>query len=572
MQPQFQVTGNSASALFTLKIHRGEGMALLAMNWKNGRPSNDFVGFAIEYKEPNGQKFWALQNRLTFPGTNIPADKNKLSTLRAPIQKFRWVHFPMDANLPGEFTYRVTPVFMSAGGELSYGEAQTVPIVLAAETYPGQLNVTFTRGFVSSQAFVDYYSRDGAISTLLPSTAKNGLTFTPTHPKAKEAYTWMGFEAYKAILDLLDQAIADADATVRVIGYDFNSPDIVDRLEQLGDRVRVIIDDSDPHGKPDSAESQAAARLRISAGPDNVKRQHMGGLQHNKTIIVDGPTVQKAIGGSTNLSWRGFFVQNNNAVVLTGEEPVKIFAAAFDAYWASNKPAAFGISTGAGWNKLRLDDIDAQVTFSPHGDDNARLADIAADISDNTTSSCFYSLAFLYETPGVVLDAINKVTNDEAIFVYGISDKTVGGIEVQEPDGNLLPVFPAALGKDSLPSPFKEEVAGGGGTRMHHKFVVIDFDKPTARVYLGSYNFSIAADTSNGENLFLIRDQRIATSYMIEAVRIFDHYEFRDKQASSADPEKDLALALPPSKPGDKAWWEDDYTDAVKIRDREIFS
>ena len=75
----------------------------------------------------------------------------------------------------------------------------------------------------------------------------------------------------------------------------------------------------------------------------------MGGLQHNKTIIVDGPTVQKAIGGSTNLSWRGFFVQNNNAVVLTGEEPVKIFAAAFDAYWASNKPAAFGISTGAGW-------------------------------------------------------------------------------------------------------------------------------------------------------------------------------------------------------------------------------
>ena len=57
---------------------------------------------------------------------------------------------------------------------------------------------------------------------------------------------------------------------------------------------------------------------------------------------------------------------------------------------------------------------------------------------------------------GLFLDAINKVTNDEAIFVYGISDKTVGGIEVQEPDGNLLPVFPAALGKDSLPSPFKE--------------------------------------------------------------------------------------------------------------------
>ena len=45
---------------------------------------------------------------------------------------------------------------------------------------------------------------------------------------------------------------------------------------------------------------------------------------------------------------------------------------------------------------------------------------------------------------------------------------------------------------------------------MHHKFVVIDFDKPTARVYMGSYNFSTPADTKNGENLLLIRDRRIA--------------------------------------------------------------
>jgi hypothetical protein len=47
---------------------------------------------------------------------------------------------------------------------------------------------------------------------------------------------------------------------------------------------------------------------------------------------------------------------------------------------------------------------------------------------------------------------------------------------------------------DHLPKPFKKEPAEGGGFRMHHKFVVIDFDKPTARVYLGPYNFSMAAD------------------------------------------------------------------------------
>ena len=30
----FQVSGTSKVALFTLKLHRGDGMCLVAMNWK----------------------------------------------------------------------------------------------------------------------------------------------------------------------------------------------------------------------------------------------------------------------------------------------------------------------------------------------------------------------------------------------------------------------------------------------------------------------------------------------------------------------------------------------------------
>src|SRR4051812_19144051 len=112
MDTDFQVQGTNAAALFTLKVHRGNGMALLAMNWKKGRPPEDFVGFAIEYKEPNGQRFYALNNRIAFPGPANEVNPNTLSTLLSPIQKFRWVHFPRNADLPGSFTYRVTPAFM----------------------------------------------------------------------------------------------------------------------------------------------------------------------------------------------------------------------------------------------------------------------------------------------------------------------------------------------------------------------------------------------------------------------------------------------------------------------------
>ena len=71
------------------------------------------------------------------------------------------MHFPRNANLDGDFTYRVTPIFMDAEDRLSQGEPQEAAIELRRDTYPGQLNVTFTRGFVSSQAFVDRYEKRG---------------------------------------------------------------------------------------------------------------------------------------------------------------------------------------------------------------------------------------------------------------------------------------------------------------------------------------------------------------------------------------------------------------------------
>ena len=484
MAGEFQVSGHNAAALFTLKLHRGDGMTLLAMNWKVGKPPQDFVGFAIEYKEPNGDRFYALKNRLGFRAASGKVNPNAMSTMLSPIQKFRWVHFPRNAELPGEFIYRVRPVFMNDNDELSYGEAQEAAVELQRETYPGLLNITFTRGFVSSQAFVYKYASAGPISKLLPAKAADGLNFVPTHPRANEALKWMGFEAFNAILEVLDKAIANNNAKVRVVAYDLSEPEIVSRLEKLGERLKIIIDDSQDHGEPGSGETQAAARLSDSAGTANVTRQHMLNLQHNKIIVVDGPSGQMVVCGSTNFSWRGFFVQSNNALILLGASAVEPFLAAFEDYW-SLRPATFRDSASAKWSDLSLSGIKARVAFSPHGSSNALLKAIADDIGTKTTSSLFFSLAFLYQTPGVILNAIKKVSQRDEIFVYGISDRKVGGLDLQKPDGNVSPVFPAALTKN-VPKPFSAEPTGGGGIRMHHKFVVIDFDKPTARLYLGS--------------------------------------------------------------------------------------
>jgi phosphatidylserine/phosphatidylglycerophosphate/cardiolipin synthase-like enzyme len=377
----------------------------------------------------------------------------------------------------------------------------------------------------------------------------------------------MGFETRDTILALLDQAIKEK-AEVRVVAYDLSEPEVVGRFEKLKKKLRIIIDDSKEHGGKSSGETQSQKRIEKTAGKANVKRQHMKSLQHNKMIIVDGPKTKKVVFGSTNLSWRGLYVQANNAFIVEGAKAVELALAAFDNYFDNEK--TFTKTDSAELVSLGLKNIDARVAFSPHSKSNSLLDKIGEDIG-KTTSCLFYSLAFLSITPGIIRETIKKVSKKNGIFAYGISDKKTGGIELQMPNGNIAPVFSSALDK-GIPAPFNKEPTGGGGNRMHHKFVVIDFDKPTARVYLGSYNFSVPADQKNGENLLLIKDRRIAVTYTIEALRIFDHYHFRVLQKQAKTAKKKLQLAKPPRERGEQPWWDDDYRNPRKIRDRELFA
>ena len=587
MKNSYQVTGTNTKAPFTLKIHRGEGMLLLAMNWRRGKPPRDFVGFAIEYKEPKGDRFWPVPNRIGFPGQRKKPSDPMIPSTNAPIQKFRWVHFPWHADKDGEFFYRVTPMFMDQSGTLSRGEPQEASIALMRETIPGKLNVAFTRGYVSSQSFVEKFAPDRKLGTLIPDNAKDGLTFKPTHKKAEEAYVWMGFEARASILEVLDEAIA-AKADVRLIAYDFNMPEIVTRLERLGKRLKVIIDDSTAkgggHKAKDSPESVAEKRLRKSAGAGNVKRQHMANLQHHKSIAVSGKGVHKVVYGSTNMSWRGFYVQSNNAIVVNSKDAADDYFKVFESYFSAESAGDFRDSKAAkGLRGLGVTGLDAKVAFSPHTDENGLLTVVGKDIA-KAKSSVLFSLAFLGQMKnGPIGPALGRAIKSKSVFALGIADARVKegnlGVTVLTADNKRRVVRSSAL-TGNVPAPFSTEPSGLSGsdgqhrgTRMHHKFVVLDFDTNAARVYFGSYNFSEPADTDNGENLVLIRDRTVATSYMIEALRIYDHYRFRSaREDEKGKAKKVLELQLPPKKPSEKPWWQKDWDDPISKRDRELFA
>ena len=355
----------------------------------------------------------------------------------------------------------------------------------------------------------------------------------PTHPKADEALAWMGFEARQrdprgARPGHRRQEGPGPRGRLRP-----ERADVVSRLEKLGDRLQ------DHHRRRRRARR---SRLRRdaggeapagSAGDGNVKRQHMGKLQHNKTIVVDGPKVQAVVCGSTNFTWRGFFVQANNAVSLRGASAVKPFLAAFDDYWATRRRG-----------RLRQDGarrsgptsactgIDAQVAFSPHSAENALLAD------DRRRHRHRHHVEPVLLAGVPVPDArarsgtrSRRSRRTTSIFVYGISDQEGRRHRPAEARRQRRAGVSRGARRRTCPEPFKSRA----DRRRRATACTTSSSSSTStsrpRGSTWAPTTSRPRPTSkNGENLLLIRDRRIAVSYVVEALRIFDHYHFRVAQ------------------------------------------
>jgi hypothetical protein len=549
----------------TFKLYRGEGVALLAFDLDQAQATDDFVGLSVEVQYPDSTHWGALKNRLHF---DYPPDVERPRSFRsteAPFQKFRWIHVPTEVK-QGEFRYRVTALYMDAAGVLSAGPQVENAISLEPQTIDGFLNVGFTRGFASSQAYAARFNNEARILPAPGSPAAANLDHDMT-PFA-DNYAWLGFEARRLLVDLLDQVAADSSLTLDALIYESKEPDLLKRLEALGDRVRAIVDDHGEHGGAESAETISAERL-AAAGAE-VKRMHFGRQQHNKVLIVRrGGQPVRVLTGSTNYSLRGLYIQANNALVFDAPGVAAKYGELFDAYWTS--PTKFRQNAlSHQWWVVR-DEADSRVSlcFSPHSDSSLSLDPIARAIEE-AESSVLYSIVFLNQLTGPVREALDELM-DRSLFSYGVAQR-VSGLAVNKPDGSRG-LLPFAFLAENAPEPFKSEWSGqttGRSNMVHHKFLVTDFNGERPTVYTGSSNMAGGGERDNGDNLICIEDRKVAIAYAVEALRLFDHFHFRVK-AQGPGAAQTLRLAKPPA-PGEKSWFARYYRIGhVKERDRKLF-
>lgn len=299
-----------------------------------------------------------------------------------------------------------------------------------------------------------------------------------------------------------------AETSIDVCVFEFNLPRLalaLERAKERGVKVRVVYDNED-------AEEEAVAHLHAVGIPahDDDGRSN---LMHNKFMVIDGKRVWT---GSTNMSQNALYQQDNNAILFESRALAREYTAEFEEMFTNHD---FGAGSGAAekekrkntrWSNwvddpsqlndwLEIDDQTAvQVFFAPEDDAMARLV---AEVKKAKKSIRF--MAFAYTSIPLSDIMIEKMQGSHPVTVEGIFE----GNHASWAETKIGPLHAAGANVrfDGNPRP------------LHHKVVIIDDEV----VCTGSFNFSEGADTSNDENLLIIRSKPLAAAFTKEFKALF---------------------------------------------------
>lgn len=562
-----------------VKAYAGDAMTLLAFDLLKTEARRDFVGFSIEFKNQTMADFKALNNRLSFevPDPNLSqAERRKLKfkSTEAPFQKFRWIHvlnnLPTGQAAPffGTYQYRITPRWFKNGTLAPANPLDSVTIDILVQPFAkAGIAVSFTRGFLVSQAYTARFGPNGNVrpkaANLIfdPQTTTNDAFGNPGKPEVVEGiapytyedqYAWMGFNARKTIMQFIDEVLVDKTKKLDVLAYDFSEPDIASKLLELSKkgRIRMFLDDHDKanaanpgNKKSDPIFKQQFADQFDSSTGSSLTRHHFGRLGHSKILMQrdSNNKVIKVLTGSTNFTVNGIYINANHILVFTHPEALDLYGQMFEETIASGAKSKF--KNGPLAQSILPINQQVSVGFSPHKTEIAtQVLNVVNERIKTAQQSVFFAVMELKST-GSVTQSLREVHQRDDIFTLGITDlkSEKGDIKVRlyEPKSKKGVLVNGKKSPKILPPPFTNEVSLGLGHQVHHKFVVVDFNSPNAAVFCGSSNLAQGGEESNGDNLLMIQDPDVAAVFAIEAIRLIDHYQFRNRVDATS---KGLAL------------------------------
>jgi hypothetical protein len=559
-------TFKSGSGL-SVRAHKGDAMTLLAFDLAESKTEN-FTGFTVRIT-PGTRAPYFMTNLLKYSAVVLKKNNIKttgaVSTLFAPIQKYRWVHVPatfhqIDKPFYGTYTYEVTPRYMVDDILQPLDKTLTVTVSIDVSPYrAGNFQVGFTRGFVASQAYTNHFGNNSKVrpnkkDLIFDIKTKSGsVQFQKAGKTVTEDYTfedqhvWMGWQARARALEFLDEVVADKKLSLEVFAFDLDEPVVCTQLLQLAHegRLRMVLDNSATHTGKDSEgidafEDQFEAQFNQQAvAPSALIRGRFHSLAHSKVFIQKRTATNEAVKvltGSTNFSTNGFYINANHVMIFTNKTIAKLYADTF--------AASFGVDL---MKKFK----DSDLAVQDHGVAESKIPDMTIRMSPHTeaVATVFFKTisdrikaaesdvlfaVMQDDSASSILDALKFVReNNESIFSYGITD-TTSTISLYKPGSKRGVLVAGKGGTKVLPPPFNKE-SPIPGIAIHHKFVVVDFKGKNPVVYCGSSNLAFGPEQRNGDNLIEIRDKGAVTAFAIEAIRLVDHFSFRNRVMNTTE-------------------------------------
>jgi phosphatidylserine/phosphatidylglycerophosphate/cardiolipin synthase-like enzyme len=451
------------------------------------------------------------------------------------------------------------------------------------------MQLGFTRGFVASQAYVNHFGGNNAVRP-----NKKELVFDITKqsgPAAKEKnkdikpysfedqFKWMGWQARARILEIIEETLGDPNMTLDVFAYDLDEPTICEALLKLASegRVRIILDNASLHTGTDKKGNSAFEDLFETAFGEQATdaltlvRGKFSRFSHSKVLIqkLNGKPI-KVLTGSTNFSTNGLYINSNHVIIFTDKKVAELYETVFEDSFSLELMKAFSTTDSSKTEHvINSSDLpDMTIRFSPH---NKAFAEkeikLIAERVKKANSNILFAVMNDTTGSGDLLKNIKEAHKRTDIFTYGIVDKSTE-ITLYKPNRkNGVRVAGAGVA-NLLPPPFTKENKIPG-ISIHHKFVVIDFKTDNAVVFCGSSNLALLAEQQNGDNLLEIRDKDVVTAFAVEAMRLIDHFHWRNALKDAKTEGKPFNL----NTNTEKFWYEKYYdSDDLRCLEREFFS
>ncbi|KAA9036652.1 hypothetical protein FW778_18745 [Ginsengibacter hankyongi] len=545
----------------SVRAYKGDAMTLLCFDVDENIIKN-FTGFSIKVTPPGeNSRSYYLYNRISYSPDVITASKldpKKINIYKmnyAPLQRFSWVHVAGTDDgtshyIYGNYKYEITPRYLIDNKLQLLNKELTASVTIDVSPYKsGKLQIGFTRGFIESQAYSRHFGLNNKIrpnSTDLIFDIKQIANASFGQYTFEDQYKWLGWQARVALLEFLDETLQDKKMTLDVFAYDLDEPYICSQLLELAKegRVRIILDNSADYNGSTAFETKFDQVFKEVALDKNalVRGKYLS-LSHSKIFIQKfNNKPAKVLTGSANFSTNGLYINANHVIIFQNMRVAQVYEDVFNESFGTGDAATTlkmkSFKTGnvqaTAFEFKNISGIpDMLIRFSPHSKEvattffalisqrilNAQSDVLFAVMNDRSASS--------------ILDALHTQVKAEKVFTYGITDVIAdkqNGVMLYKPNSKRGVLVAGKPGEYILPEPFEQE-SKIPGISVHHKFVVVDFKGANPVVYCGSSNLAFAPEQANGDNLLEIRNRNAVTVFAIEAMRLVDHFEWRNALA-----------------------------------------